>query len=160
MHANLAKKIIGPSGLLTAGIALAMLALPMCASATLGAEGASTEADRASMGGSLRVLAGPAYAIHEIETPSGTIIREYVSPTGRVFAIAWEGPSIPDLRQALGNYFERYTAAAAGKQAGQPQVEVREPDLVVQARGHMRAFSGRAYLPELMPDRVTVEQLR
>ena len=106
------------------------------------------------------MLPNALFSVHEIQTASGTKVREYVSPAGSVFAVAWEGPVIPDLRQALGSYFDRYIAALADKQAGHRQVEVRESDFVVQSRGHMRAFSGRAYLPLLMPQGVTVDDLR
>ena len=107
----------------------------------------------------MRVLPGGKYTIHEIEAASGTKIREYISPGGNIFAVAWDGPVMPDLRQILGNYFERYTAATSGGQAGRRQIEVREPDLVVQARGHMRAFSGKAYLPQALPEGVTPDEL-
>jgi hypothetical protein len=141
-------------------LASVMLALPLCASAALGGQSASTETDRAAMDGSMHMLSGSRYTIHEIEIASGTRIREYVSPSGMIFAVAWDGPVMPDLRQTLGDYFERYSAATAGAQAGRRQIEVREPDLVVQARGHMRAFSGKAYLPQAMPDGVAPDELR
>jgi hypothetical protein len=144
---------------LSRALATVMLALPLCAFAALGGQSASTESDRAAMDGSMRVRPGGKYTIHEIETASGTKIREYVSPGGNIFAVAWDGPVMPDLRQILGNYFERYTAATSGGQAGRRQIEVREPDLVVQARGHMRAFSGKAYLPQALPEGVTPDEL-
>ena len=112
------------------------------------------------MNGTMRVVPGGQYSVHEIETAAGTKVREYVSPAGNIFAVAWDGPVMPDLRQALGNYFDRYTAAAARGQAGHRQVDVRDRDLVVQVRGHMRAFSGKAYLPLALPDGVTPDELR
>ena len=145
---------------LYASTALLMLALPMRTSATLGENSTSTETDRVSMNASLRMLPAAKYTVHEIQTPSGTTLREYVSSAGTVFAVAWQGPVMPDLRQALGRYFDRYTAAAAGKHAGHRHVEVRESDLVVQSNGHMRSFSGRAYLPQLLPQGVTVQDIR
>jgi hypothetical protein len=145
---------------LLASIALAMLALPFCASATLGGNSTSTEVDRASMKATLRMLPNVKYTVHEIRTPSGTTLREYVSSTGTVFAVAWQGPVMPDLRQALGSYFDRYTEAAGRKHAGHRHLAIREPDFVVQSNGHMRSFSGRAYLPHLLPQGVTVEEIR
>jgi hypothetical protein len=145
---------------LLVSIALVMLALPFSASATLGESSTSTEVDRASMKATLRMLPAVKYTVHEIQTPSGTAVREYVSSAGTVFAVAWQGPVIPDLRQALGIYFDRYTEAAKGKHAGHRHLAIREPDLVVQSNGHMRAFSGRAYLPQLLPQGVTVEEIR
>ena len=43
--------------------------------------------------------------------PSGTTVREYVSSNGTVFAVAWQGPWLPDLRQMLGPYFDDYQRA-------------------------------------------------
>jgi hypothetical protein len=146
--------------MLLASIALVMLALPFSASATLGENSTSTEVDRASMKATLRMLPTVKYTVHEIQTPAGTTLREYVSSAGTVFAVAWQGPVIPDLRQALGIYFDRYIEGAKGKHAGHRHIAVREPDLVVQSNGHMRSFSGRAYLPQLLPQGVTVEEIR
>jgi hypothetical protein len=146
--------------MLVASIALVMLALPFCASATLGENSTSTEADRASMKATLRMLPNVKYTVHEIQTPSGTTVREYVSSAGTVFAVAWQGPVMPDLRQALGSYFHRYTEAAGRKHAGHRHLAIREPDLVVQSNGHMRSFSGKAYLPQLLPQGVGVEEIR
>jgi len=98
------------------------------------------------------------YTVHAIQAPSGTTVREYVSEDGMVFAVAWQGPFLPDLRQALGRYFERYSNAASAK--GRRQVAVSESDFVVQSGGRMRSFSGRAYLPPLLPQGFTLEDLR
>jgi hypothetical protein len=135
--------------------------LPIPASAALGEASTSTEADRISMKASMRMVRAAKYTVHEIQTPSGTTLREYVSAAGSVFAVAWQGPVMPDLRQALGAYFDRYTASArAAKHASRRHIAVRESDFVVQSSGHMRAFSGRAYVPQLMPQGVAVEEIR
>ncbi len=145
---------------LLASIGLVMLALPFSASATLGENANSTEVDRVSMQATLRMVPTSRYTVHEIQTPSGTTIREFVSSAGTVFAIAWRGPVMPDLRQVLGSYFNRYVEAAGGTHAGHRHRAIREPGLVVQSHGHMRAFSGRAYLPQLLPQGVAVEEIR
>jgi hypothetical protein len=143
---------------LLAAPSMFLLALP--ASATLGEMSTSVEADRASMKASTRVVPAANYSVHVIDSPSGTAVREYVSQDGMVFAVAWRGPLMPDLRQTLGRYFERYSAAASAKRSGRGQVTVRESDLVVQSGGHMRAFSGRAYLPLLLPAGVTLDEVQ
>ena len=141
--------------------AVAMLALSPFASATLGENSTSIENDRVSMSASLRMLSAANYTVHEIQTPSGTTLREFVSPAGTVFAVTWQGPLMPDLRQTLGRYFDRYVEAAAnGKHAGQRHLAISEPDLVVESNGRMRSFSGRAYVPQLLPQDVTVEEIR
>ena len=151
---------IAASIVLLTTITFVMLTLPFSASATLGETATSTEIDRVAMNATLRMLPTALYTVHEIQTPSGTTLREYVSSDGTVFAVAWQGPVMPDLRQVLGSYFDRYTAGAAAKHAGHRHVEVRESDLVVQSSGHMRSFSGKAYLPQLLPQGVTVGEIR
>jgi hypothetical protein len=82
------------------------------------------------------------------------MVREFVSPSGKVFAVAWQGPSIPDLRQVLGTYFAQYAEAAQAaqkKRAGHGPLMIRESDLVAELSGHQRAFAGRAYVPQLVP---------
>jgi len=37
---------------------------------------------------------------------------------------------------------------------------IQEPGLVVQTGGHMRAYFGRAYVPELVPQGVTIEEIQ
>jgi hypothetical protein len=43
------------------------------------------------------------YTVHEIQSEANTV-REYVSPSGVVFGIAWNGLTHPDLTPLLGNY--------------------------------------------------------
>ena len=37
-----------------------------------------------------------AYTVHLLTLPSGTVVREYVAPSGTVFGVAWAGPTLPD----------------------------------------------------------------
>jgi hypothetical protein len=129
-------------------------ASPTSAWASLGQDVASVEDDRVEMHGSRSITAAPDYAVHEIQAATGTVVREFVLPDGTVFAIAWQGPFIPNLRQLLGTYFEAFSRAAQTQKAHRPghgPLRVETPDFVVEAGGHMRAFFGRAYLPELLP---------
>jgi hypothetical protein len=98
--------------------------------------------------------------VHEIQLPSGTLLREYVGSDGKVFAIAWNGPAIPNLRQTLGQYFDNYVTAAKANRSGHHHLQIQQSDLVVQSSGHMRAFFGRAYLPPAVPGGVSVGDLR
>jgi hypothetical protein len=92
--------------------------------------------------------------------PSGTLVREFVATNGTVFAVAWNGPTVPNLRQTLGQYFNNFVAAAQAKHVGHRHLQIQQSDLVLQASGHMRAFSGRAYLPQAVPAGVSIEDLR
>jgi hypothetical protein len=127
--------------------------------AALGGGESTVEADRLQLGGTLRVLPLAAFTVHELQAPSGTVVREYVSPAGTVFGVAWQGRSMPDLRQVLGTYFDRYVEAATKRIARGP-VLIEQPGLIVQSSGHMRAFVGRAYLPEALPRGVGADSVR
>jgi hypothetical protein len=130
------------------------------AAAELGGNVATIQADQEHMKGTRRVTANAAYSVHEIAAPTGTTVREFVSPAGTVFAVAWQGPFTPDLHQLLGTYFDQYAQAAQSKRVKRAPVLIQQNGLVVQAGGHMRAFSGKAYLPQVMPQGVTAEMLQ
>jgi hypothetical protein len=99
------------------------------------------------------------YRVHEIALPSGTTMREFVAPSGMVFAVTWTGPIHPDLRQALGQYFEPFVSAPREKLADRRHLKIQQGDLVVQLGGHMRALSGRAYLQSAIPGGVSIGDL-
>ena len=140
-------------------LALAML-LPAPARAWLGGDADSIRADAERMNSSARATAATSCTVYEMETPAGTRVREFVSPTGRVFAVTWQGASLPDLRQLLGAFFERYVTADNALGAGAASRVIDQPDFVVHAGGHLRAFVGRAYLPAAMPPGVALADLR
>jgi hypothetical protein len=143
-----------------AGAMLAVVLLPHVASAALGEPEATVTDDVQQLKGSVKSLQRSNYRVHEIQLPSGTVLREFAALDGNVFAVAWSGPAIPNLRQALGRYFDVYVTAAKAKHAGHRHLEIQQNDLVVQSSGHMRAFSGRAYLPQSLPAGTTVAELR
>ena len=45
-----------------------------------------------------------AYTIIQSLLDNGTQVQEFVTPAGRVFAVSWRGPVLPDLRSILGDY--------------------------------------------------------
>jgi hypothetical protein len=147
------------SFLLTAA-ACALAVAPVVARAGLGADSRSIDADRQQLQATLRTREASRYIVHELQLPGGTVVREFVAPSGIVFAVAWQGPFMPNLRQMLGDHFDAYQSAARARRAGHGHVSVLQPDLVVRSAGHQRAFSGQAYLPRLLPAGVTTEELR
>ncbi len=140
-------------------LALVSLAVSVPAAATLGEDVTSVRADRTQMDATLQITSAGKFAVHEIQLPSGTTVREYVSPAGMVFAVSWQGPWLPDLRQVLGRYFDQFAGAAKPKLGGTGRRVIQQPGLVVQSGGHMRAFSGRAYAPQMLPRGVAAEDL-
>jgi hypothetical protein len=143
---------------------LILLLVPAGAFAALGGAASSVDADRVHVEGALmRIVRNDTYALHEIRSASGTMIREYVNSSNTVFAVAWDGPWLPDLRQVLGDHFDHYQAAMRGRlraRTGRGQVTIDESGLVIQMSGHPRAFVGRAYLPSLLPAGVQLESIR
>jgi hypothetical protein len=129
--------------------------------AALGGDAASVQADGLHMKGEVRISTAPdGYAIHAIQIPSGTLVREYVSADGKVFAVSWRGPSIPDLRQTLGTYFPQYVAASSLPHGGHHHLDISQPDLVAHSSGNMRAYFGFAYVPGLLPPNFSVATIR
>ena len=140
-----------------------MLALPWGSFAALGGDATTVLTDQLKMQGSLRTTSADAYNVHEIQVPTGVTVKEFVSPSGKVFAVSWQGPFHPDLRQLLGAYYEPYTQAVQAQRAtrkGRGPLLIQEPGLVIQISGHMRSFVGRAYVPQMMPAGVKVEDIR
>ncbi len=143
-------------------LAVVVFVFPIAAHAILGGDVASVEADRAQMRGSTHERRAVAYTVHEIKGSSGTLVREYASADGHIFAIAWQGPFVPDLQQLLGQYFDQYSAALKANKAtyvGRRPLNLQLPGLIVQMNGYMRAYHFRAYIPQQVPAGVKQEEL-
>src|SRR5271165_5279646 len=143
-----------------------LLALPLPAMAALGDNAASVLTDQARMKGTLRSVDAQAYVMHEITSSTGTVVREFVSPAGAVFGVAWEGQFPPDLQQLLGPYYQQaqqvQKAASSAQQQRQRRapVVIETPGLVMYETGHMRSFHGQAYIPQLIPQGVQASDIR
>ena len=92
---------------------------------------------------------GAAYTHVQRQLDSGTTVHEYADASGTVFAVAWSGPFLPDLRELLGSSFGALTATAGKGRTS--AVSVSRPDLMLVSAGHMGAFEGRAWLPPRLP---------
>jgi len=137
-----------------------VIALPSLAFASLGGTASSVQVDQINMKATKHVAStSVSFTVHEIQLPSGTTVREYVATNGRVFGVAWNGPVMPNLRQVLGSYFDTFTQSSNVTKNGHSHLMVREADLVVHSTGHMRAFHGNAYVPSMLPEGVTSNQI-
>ena len=144
-------------------LAAALLAAPLAphsARATLGEPETTVASDAAELKGSVKSTEQTNYRVHEIQLPSGTVLREFTTLGGTVFAVAWSGPAMPNLQQTLGSYFNNFVAAAKAPHGGHHVLQVQQENFVMQSSGHMRAFTGRAYLPQSIPAGVSVDELR
>lgn len=107
------------------------------------------------------LAAGP-YTRHTRTLETGTLIHEYASPAGQVFAVTWEGPVLPDLPSLLGSHFASFKAAAEeARRAGfrGAPVSLVGAGLVLRANGRMGHFFGHAYLPAWLPAGLNIDAL-
>ncbi|MBV8468630.1 MAG: DUF2844 domain-containing protein [Burkholderiaceae bacterium] len=137
---------------------LALFTAP--AHAVLGGSADTVQSDAAQLGAKRQIAARSDYQVHELSLASGTVVREYLTPAGQVFGLSWQGPAMPNLQQLLGDSFKRFKAAAQQPHGGHRQLQVRDDDLVIESRGRPRNFSGKAYLPQLMPANVSADQIQ
>src|SRR5512138_1850541 len=121
-------------------LALAASAVPGPARAALGEGAESVARDRRALAG---VPAGRTergrYAVEEARAPSGTV-REYVAPSGLVFAVAWSGRARPDLGILLGAHagpLRAAEAAPASRPRGRGPRRVEAGGAVLEQWGHM-----------------------
>jgi hypothetical protein len=163
------KTFASPSALLS----IMVLVLSSHLWAALGDNAASVLSDQSRMKGALHSVDNRSYVLHEITLTSGGKIREYVSPAGAVFAVAWDGQFPPNLQQLLGPYYQQAKTARqaqadqAAQSSGQPSARTRRgpvalqtPGLVMYESGHMRSFHGLAYIPQLIPQGVQLSDIR
>ena len=147
-----------PSAALVLTLMVAESAVPSWAA--LGDAETSVAQDMVSMKASRRIAASANYTMHELKTAEGTTIREFVSGGGVVFAVSWQGPFKPSMRVLLGSHFNQYSNAAQTTDSSRSHMKIEQPDLVVRSSGHMRSFSGVAFLPQLLPAGVTERDLK
>lgn len=144
------------------GLMTVFFAFPLPAHATLGEAADSIESDRNSLSAVRHdAIVRNAYTIQEVESDS-TVVREYVSPSGIVFGIAWNGLIHPDLTHLLGSYAGEYKEALrqTTRNLGQRRLQVKTERVVVEKWGHMRNLQGRAYAPALIPTGISVSEIR
>jgi hypothetical protein len=143
-------------------LSVAMFAAARRVQATLGGSAGSIESDRkalSAMKGSVTARNG--YTVQEIYSEANTV-REYVSSSGIVFGIAWNGLVYPDLTKLLGPYTGEYQKALRQtlRQKGSRRLRVKSSGVIVEQWGHMRALQGRAYAPALIPPGVSVDEIK
>jgi hypothetical protein len=132
---------------------LAWLGLAAPSFAALGGVSASIEADRAHLAARSSAVVTAAYTVHTMTLPNGGTVKEFERSDGVVFAIAWRGPSRPDLRQLLGSRFDVLQTDVTvrnGRRLRTPLADERS-DFVLRSAGHSGAFVGSAYLPQMAP---------
>ncbi|MFT4435236.1 DUF2844 domain-containing protein [Caballeronia sp. 15715] len=148
-------------------------ALLIAASGSAHAQLGSTVAIAASgTASSSNAADGTAQVLHQAEnsaarwqesTDANQIrMRQYVSSSGQVYAVSWDGPAMPDVAALLGNWFDRYrqeASAALPNVSGLHSSRGNSSDLMVETAVRLRDFSGRAWLPSALPAGVTAADI-
>jgi hypothetical protein len=130
------------------------------ARAELGGDRASVEHDAVAFRGSRLVAAQGLFERHEIVRADGSRLREYVSPKGQVFAVAWDGATTPDLKTLLGSHYAEYVAALSTQRPSHHVVNVATPGLVASVTRFQHNGTGRVHLPAQVPAGIASEDLR
>jgi hypothetical protein len=142
--------------------ALILAAAASAAFAALGDRADSIAADGAALAAARGVAdARPGYRIERLDSAARTV-REYVDPSGVVFAVSWEGLSHPDLTAVLGAYAAPVRRALAQETRRGPRRprRIESGGAVVETWGHMRSVHGRAWIPALVPAGVTLDEIK
>jgi hypothetical protein len=127
--------------------------------AALGGDASSIGTGQTHLLATARITRAGTHTMHEMEAGTGTKVREYVGNDGKVFAVCWQGPFRPNLRDLLGAHYEPYLKAA-GPRAARGPVNIRLPGLVIHMSGHQRAFYGRAYLVDHVPQGLSTDEIQ
>ena len=144
-----------------AALVLALvLQLSPAARAALGDDVSAVAADQARLQASLQVWRKDNYTIHELASPSGTKVRQFVGDSGKVFAVSWSGGWRPNLRDIMGGHYDRFIAATRGKRVARGVARIELPGMVVVMGGHLRTFFGQVTLTDLLPAGVAAGDLR
>lgn len=132
------------------------------ARAALGGDSASVLDDAGELHGVVERSVSQQFEIHQIVTDNGMQVREFLNRNGVVFAVSWAGPALPNLQRLLGSQFSVYAAALSAREhlGLHRSVRVATSGLVVESDGQMRSYVGRAYLPAMIPDNVSMADLR
>jgi hypothetical protein len=141
----------------------ALLLFPALSHATLGGKpthvASNAPAQLLLRSAAQPAASNPPWSLHSMRGDDGVTVHEYASPDGVVFAVTWSGPVRPDMAALLGSYFANVASAARrGRRGTGPLVE-RNGDLQIESIGHQGQFTGKAWLPRLVPARVDMGDL-
>lgn len=150
------------TSIITVCMVVAMLSSGQSARAFLGGRADSVKTDKQAfktVQHATTALNG--YTVEEVVYET-TSVREFVSPAGIVFAIAWNGYVHPELTQLLGSYWGEYSTAQqkGSRKSGSRRLKLATDNIVVEKWGHMRNLHGRAYVPALVPEGLNIDEIK
>lgn len=138
-----------------AAFALLIVMTASGARGELGGTMQSVRKDAEHENGTLVSIVGGAYTVATIttnETPPQLTIRQYLSSTGQVFGVAWQGNRHPNTLLLLGPYAITPDTPLLPGSVQQPRFSRRITEqVVVEVGGMVGNVWGRAYAPALFP---------
>lgn len=152
---------------------IVLLCLPVCAFATLGQNFASITQDAAQLSSvesttvaypqMLPVESGDAnsnavYSVYQIKASNGNEVRQYIA-NDKVFAVVWQGESAPNLNQLFGKYYYVYESSPR-KYKSSTLESIQGQDFISYSGRAMGKFYGKAIVPSLIPDGVSMIKIK
>ena len=128
--------------------------------AELGGDVSSVSRDVSALGATHVVTPKLGFQLHESRTVQGTVVRQYVAASGKVFAVTWNGRQSLNTSALLGHYASRYLAAARAPHSGHHVLTIHAADFELTVMRTPRGWLGYALLPDPLPQGVTREMLR
>lgn len=126
-----------------------------------GVRSAPSSASRVLAAGS---TAAASWSVNTSTQANGTVVHEYVDSSGTVFAVSWSGRGPVSLETLLGTHFPAWqkglASAHAARGGGYGPVAAYQSGLVVESGGHMGSLSGRAWLPQALPQGFSTDQIQ
>lgn len=108
----------------------------------------------------IKIQQHKSHAIYESTDQSGLRIREFLTPSNQVFAVAWEGQHLPDFKEILGAHFSPFQGASTSQRRRHGPINIKVGNLVVFSGKYQREFIGHAYLEDLRPSEISVDSLK
>lgn len=136
---------------LLAGFASTGVGVPAKAYAALGDDVSAVATDQARLQASVRIMPMKGYVVHELTSPMGATVREYVGNAGKIFGVSWSGGWRPNLRDVMGGRYDEFIARTRGQRRARGPVRIELPGMVVSMGGYLRTFWGHVYLTDLAP---------
>jgi hypothetical protein len=130
----------------------------------------SVDSDRVKFKGKKhQIVDHGTYRVHSIDRENGGQVTEYVA-NDKVFGVAWSGgnshPNMSTLLNSRYNSFMQQLSLTSiptpGKATGvrsSPISVIKTDDLIVERWGHMGKVQGRAWVPSLLPNGVSSDEV-
>lgn len=103
-----------------------------------------------------------AYQRHDLVLADGGRASEFADANGRVFAVSWQAPTMPELATLLGGHrssLEKAQLPVPGMGRAPSQINARDGDCVLVSSGHLRAYHGYSYLQSQLPAGFDMKEL-